>query len=51
MVSGLQWGMTGLSAIRSQMYPMYLQREKASSEIHIPGHQFSFCLEVYLEIQ
>lgn len=28
IVSGLQWGMTGLSAIRSQMYPMYLQAEK-----------------------
>lgn len=34
--------MTGLSAIRSQMYPMYLQIEKAITETFIPGDQFSF---------
>lgn len=43
IVSGLQWGMMGLSAIRSQMYPMYLQAEKAVTEISIPGKQFLFC--------
>lgn len=34
--------MTGLSAIRSQMYPMYLQIEKAITETFTPGDQFSF---------
>ena len=43
IVRGLQWGMTGLSAIRSQMYPMYLQTEKAITEGSVPDDQFSFC--------